>query len=121
MPVSCFGLAVITKGQYGLLLPALVTVAALEMFYFKDRRGAVRTLVTLSVAAVCFCTWLGVQWCLVGPDKFGAHLDAIRSSSRVTVGAFNVIRFLPEFGLSGTIGIRFRCGAGIAVRSLVLR
>jgi hypothetical protein len=86
-----FGLAMVTKGQYGLLLPMLLIVTLADRLYYRTV-GLKKVALVLMVATACLGLWYGVQLLLVGWDSIGQHLSAIRSSSQVTVSAFRPIR-----------------------------
>jgi len=87
-----FGLALVTKGQYWLLIPALGLVIAADWFYYKQF-GLVNGSVLLGTIIACLGIWQLSQFVLVGAENYGQHLEVIRSSSRVTVFAFQLIRF----------------------------
>ena len=106
-----FGLAVITKNQYGLLLFALLVTWLTDRL--SHRQMKTKTIVTVfATATACLVAWYGLQLALVGWEHFGSHLRAVTSSSRVTVFAFRPMRLrgslwyllrsgLPLFGIPG--------------------
>lgn len=79
-----FGLACITKGQYLLLVPAFLVFIALDRFYYR-RVGLMTAGLTLGALVLSLMAWQGVQFALVGASGYAAHVDAIRSSTAVTV------------------------------------
>lgn len=86
-----FGLSLVTKGQYGLIIPAVLIVAFADAVYYKTI-GLKKIILVLLTAVGCLAIWYMVQWMVVGPENFGQHLEAVRSSSRVTVFAFSAMR-----------------------------
>lgn len=87
-----FGLALITKGQYWLLLPVLGFVILADRFYYKQL-GLRNGIVLLGTAILALALWQLAQFILVGADNYPAYLEAIRSSSKVSVFAFQPIRY----------------------------
>lgn len=87
-----FGLALITKGQYWLLVPVFGLVILADWWYYKQL-GLRNGIILLGMIVLCFAIWQAVQFILVGAENYPAHLDAIRSSSKVTVFAFQPIRY----------------------------
>ncbi len=82
-----WGIAIITKGQYMILLPVFAVVVIADLFYYKRMNwkgiAAVGSMIALFVIA-----WQAVQYLLVGAENYQSHLDAIASSARVTILAF---------------------------------
>jgi 4-amino-4-deoxy-L-arabinose transferase-like glycosyltransferase len=114
-----FGLAMVTKGQYGLLIPMLLLVAFADRVYYKTI-GLKRIALVLLTALGCLGIWYVAQLVVVGPENFDQHLAAIRSSSRVTVFAFRPMRIprnawylirsgLPLFVAPGLIYAAWAC------------
>lgn len=89
----CFGLALITKGQYWLIVPVWGLVILADLFYYKQM-GLKSGMALLGTVILCLALWQLTQYFLVGTENYMAHLDAIRSSSKVTVFAFEPVRFL---------------------------
>lgn len=86
-----FGLAMVTKGQYGLVIPVLLLVALADVLYYWQ--VGVRWIGLVLVGAFfCLGLWYLVQLALVGWESFPEHLDAVRSSSRATVFALRPAR-----------------------------
>lgn len=88
-----FGLALLTKGQYWLIIPVWGLVILTDMVYYKQL-GLKNGIALLGTIIFCLVLWQLIQFYLVGVENYGAHLDAIRSSSKVTVFAFKPVRFL---------------------------
>jgi 4-amino-4-deoxy-L-arabinose transferase-like glycosyltransferase len=82
----CFGLAMTTKGQYMLLLPILIGVFCLDLFYYK-RIGLVASLLILLTTGMVTGIWYLVQFLSLGWSGFLNALAAVQSSSHVTVMA----------------------------------
>lgn len=87
-----FGLALVTKGQYWLLIPVWGLVVLADMFYYKQM-GLRNGIALVGTIILCLLLWQLAQFVLVGADNYPAHLEAIRSSSKVTVFAFQPMRF----------------------------
>lgn len=90
-----FGLALLTKGQYWLLIPVWGLVIIADAFYYKQL-GLKNGIVIAGTIILCLGVWQFIQYILVGAENYGAHLEAISSSSKVTVFAFEPVRFLPS-------------------------
>ena len=90
---ALFGLAWLTKAQYGILMPTLALVALL--YWRRNETGCLRStgLVVLAMLA-CQTGWWSAQVALVGWDGLSHHLDSLRSSSSVTVLALRPTRIL---------------------------
>jgi hypothetical protein len=86
-----FGLAMVTKGQYGLIVPALLVVALVDRVYFREI-GLKKIALPLVTAVGCLGLWYVVQLALVGWENWSQLLNATRASSRVTVFAFRPSR-----------------------------
>jgi 4-amino-4-deoxy-L-arabinose transferase-like glycosyltransferase len=86
-----FGLAMVTKGQYGLIVPTLLVVALVDKVYLKQI-GLKKVALALLAALGCLAVWYAVQLALVGGENFEQHLEAVRSSVQVTVFAFRPMR-----------------------------
>ena len=90
---SLFGLAVLTKGQFGLLAPCLVGAWLLT----AGRPGGfpARHLVAVLVAsAVPPALWQLHQLVVLGPTGFAEHLDEQSAALAVSAGARPLSRFL---------------------------
>ena len=86
-----FGLALVTKGQYWILIVALGVILAADLTYYKQI-GLLHALTVLLGVFICLLAWSIVQYLLLGADRFTEHLSAIRSSANVTVFAFRAAR-----------------------------
>jgi 4-amino-4-deoxy-L-arabinose transferase-like glycosyltransferase len=98
-----FGLAVVTKSQTALIIPALVISAVLHKFYYK-KSGFMGYLIMNAVVIGCFGIWYLAQFLIVGQDNFSQHLAAIQSSSRVTILVLRperIPRNIYQFMISG--------------------
>ncbi|MCC6300280.1 MAG: glycosyltransferase family 39 protein [Anaerolineales bacterium] len=91
-----FGLALLTKGQYWLLIPVLGLVILADVCFYKQI-GIRNGILLLATTLLCFMMWQIAQLVLVGADNYPAHLEAIRSSSKVTVFAFQAERYGQSF------------------------
>jgi 4-amino-4-deoxy-L-arabinose transferase-like glycosyltransferase len=89
-----FGLALVTKGQYYLLLGAIVLTGLIEWFYYRRPDVARSAGLALITTLGCLAIWYVAQWALVGPANFRAHLEAVRASSAVTVAGLRGTRIL---------------------------
>ncbi len=85
------GIAAVTKAQYILLLPILLVAWAVEWLIHRKAPVA-RNLAVLGAFAACLAGWQLAQWLIVGADNYAQHLEAIRSSTNVTVLAFRLSR-----------------------------
>ncbi len=85
------GIAAVTKAQYILLLPILLVAWAAEWMIHRKLPVA-RNLAVLGAFAACLAGWQLAQWLIVGADNYAQHLEAIRSSTNVTVLAFRLSR-----------------------------
>ncbi len=88
-----FGLALLTKGQYWLIIPLWGLVILADAFYYKQL-GLKNGIILLGTIILCLASWQLIQFILVGAENYGTHLEAISSSSKVTVFAFEPVRFL---------------------------
>ncbi len=86
-----FGLALITKGQYLLLLPTLGLLVVADWWYYQHL-GLKNTLALLGVVLVSYSIWQVAQLFIVGAENYQNHLNAIRSSSEISVAAFELVR-----------------------------
>ncbi|MBN2500164.1 MAG: glycosyltransferase family 39 protein [Anaerolineales bacterium] len=86
-----FGLAMVTKGQFGLILPALMALIVFDWVFFK-RLNLKKSALTFGVAVAMMGLWFLIQFYMVGFENIDQHLASIRSSSEVTVSAFRIER-----------------------------
>lgn len=103
-----FGLAAITKGQWSIVLfPALALVWLSDLLFLR-RIGWQSLAVTSVTVAIVLAAWYGIRWLILGPEAFGQHLDAIRSSARWTVMALDPALFGPR-----SVAYLIRSGVGL--------
>jgi 4-amino-4-deoxy-L-arabinose transferase-like glycosyltransferase len=108
---SLFGVAAVTKGQYDLVAPALVLTAILERK--RDKDSGRKAILSLLAMIACVTLWFAVQFALVGSGGFEHHLEAIRSSSAVTVAAFRPSRVLGSLAYLLRSGLAVFVGPGV--------
>jgi 4-amino-4-deoxy-L-arabinose transferase-like glycosyltransferase len=87
-----FGITIITKNQYLLLVPALILVAVVDWIGLKSFGWRPIVLALLGIA-LCMVAWYGAQYLMLGPAQFAHNLQAVTSSTRVTVAAFRMQRW----------------------------
>jgi hypothetical protein len=85
------GLAAITKGQYLILIPIFGTVALVELIYYKTK-SFTKILVLLISILVPIAIWYLAQFLYFGYEGFIENLNAISSSSKVTITTFRTTR-----------------------------
>ena len=83
-----FGLAMVTKGQYYPIIPALLAVAGLSFVLYRQPQPA-RMLWVLVPAILTLGGWYLAQVLILGWEGYLAQAAAIRSSSAVTILVFN--------------------------------
>jgi hypothetical protein len=108
-----WGLGMITKGQYMILLPVLALVAIADLLYYQ-RVGWKSILAIASMIFLCLSIWQVVQYILVGAENYQSHLDAIASSAKVTILAFEPQR------IPGSAWYLLRSGFLIVVATCLL-
>jgi 4-amino-4-deoxy-L-arabinose transferase-like glycosyltransferase len=86
-----FGLAMVTKGQFGLVLPALMALIVIDWEFFK-RLDIKKAVLTFGIAVAMMGLWFLIQFYMVGFENIDQHMASIRSSSEVTVSAFRFER-----------------------------
>ncbi len=106
-----FGLAAITKGQYAIVVAALALMVLWDLVFARSR-GIPLSLIVTATAAGVFALWFAVQWATLGTASFVQQLDAIRSSGRVTVAAFEPIRLPGSLWYLVRSGMFFFVGPG---------
>lgn len=85
-----FGLALVTKNQFVLIIPlALVLIALLDWRYYRAGTWTLR-LVPLIVAVGCFALWTVVQFALLGPGTFFENLQQTRQAAGGAIFVFNL-------------------------------
>ncbi len=84
-----FGLALVTKNQFVLIVPpALVLIALLDWRYYRHGTWALR-LVPPVIAAGCFGLWTIIQFALLGPGTFFENLQQTRQAAGGAIFVFN--------------------------------
>jgi 4-amino-4-deoxy-L-arabinose transferase-like glycosyltransferase len=85
-----FGLALVTKNQFVLIVPlALALIALLDWRYYRAGTWALR-LVPPVVAVGCFALWTVVQFALLGPGTFFENLQQTRQAAGGAIFVFNL-------------------------------
>lgn len=85
-----FGLALVTKNQFVLILPlALALIALLDWRYYRAGTWTLR-LVPPVVAVGCFALWTVVQFALLGPGTFFENLQQTRQAAGGAIFVFNL-------------------------------
>jgi 4-amino-4-deoxy-L-arabinose transferase-like glycosyltransferase len=103
-----YGLAMVTKGQYTLLLPMFALFVLADRLYYKQI-GWKPWVILGTLMIICLGGWYLAQGFIVGWDRFGQHMASISSSSRVTVYAFRFNR------LPGSVWYLIRSGVLLVV------
>ena len=101
-----FGLALVTKNQFVLIVPpALVVAALLDWRYYKTGGWALRLLPVI-IACACFGLWTLVQLQFLGPGSFAANLAQTRRAAGGAIFVFDreasvrALRYLAQpFGM----------------------
>lgn len=86
-----WGLTLVTKSQYWIVLPVLGIIILLDLLYYKQvgiKSGVILITVTLFVLIL----WQFMQFMIIGRENYGQYVEAMRSSARVTVFAFRAVR-----------------------------
>jgi len=86
-----WGLTLVTKSQYWILLPVLAVVGLLDLLYFKQvglKSGSIVIFLTLGGLVL----WQFVQYLLIGGENYGQYIESVRSSAKETVFAFRTMR-----------------------------
>ncbi|HMR98871.1 MAG TPA: glycosyltransferase family 39 protein [Anaerolineales bacterium] len=115
-----FGLALVTKGQYWIFVPALGLAVVADYFYYKQIRP-IDSMIVLFVMFACAALWLGVQYKLVGAENFDAHVAALDSSAEVTILAFRPGRIPGNIWYLIRSGFLFFVGPGLLLSFLESR
>lgn len=85
-----FGLALVTKNQFVLIVPpALVLIALLDWRYYRHGTWALR-LVPPVIAASCFGLWTIIQFAVLGPGTFFENLQQTRQAAGGAIFVFNL-------------------------------
>ncbi|MBC7262821.1 MAG: glycosyltransferase family 39 protein [Chloroflexi bacterium] len=118
-----FGLAILTKEIYILVMPALVGLWLLDSAYYKQRRHAV-FLWSLVLAIMPYAGWVVLRRVLMDPEAFAAAMEVTHDAAFITVAMpklswmLNSLKFLMqstffEWWLPGLIYV---FGASLAQR-----
>lgn len=84
-----FGLALVTKNQFVLIVPpALALAALLDWRYYRAGNWWLRTL-PLAIACGCFGLWTLVQLQFLGPGSFSANLAQTRQAAGGAIFVFD--------------------------------
>lgn len=86
-----FGLALVTKGQYWIVIPVLGLTLLADLSFYRQV-GWRNWVVIILTTSSCMFLWQYVQFLMIGPGNYGEHLAAISSSAKVTVFAFRLQR-----------------------------
>ena len=88
---SFWGLTLVTKSQYWIILPVLSITVLADLFYYK-KIGAARSVIVIGTIVASLITWQFTQYLILGGESYAQSLVAIRSSAKVTVFALRAIR-----------------------------
>ncbi|HWQ12432.1 MAG TPA: glycosyl transferase, partial [Roseiflexaceae bacterium] len=85
-----FGLALVTKHQFVLIVPpALALLALLDWRYYRAGSWALR-LVPLGLACACFGAWTVLQFLFAGPGSFWENIQTTRQAAGGAIFVFNL-------------------------------
>jgi 4-amino-4-deoxy-L-arabinose transferase-like glycosyltransferase len=85
-----FGLALVTKNQFVLIVPpTLLLVALLDWRYYHIGSWPMR-LLPLFIACACFALWMLIQLQFLGPGSFAANLAQTRQAAGGAIFVFDV-------------------------------
>jgi 4-amino-4-deoxy-L-arabinose transferase-like glycosyltransferase len=84
-----FGLALVTKNQFVLIVPPALALAALLDWRYYRRGDCWLRLLPLAVACACFGLWVLVQLQFLGPGSFAANLAQTRQAAGGSIFVFN--------------------------------
>jgi hypothetical protein len=84
-----FGLALVTKNQFVLIVPPALALAALLDWRFYRRGDWWLRLVPLGLACACFGLWTLVQLQFLGPGGFAANLAQTRQAAGGAIFVFD--------------------------------
>lgn len=82
------GLAMVTKNQYGLLIPVMIIVWAVDRLYYK-KLCSYHFAIPLAVSVACQLTWYGVQFAILGGDEFAGRMGDLQAVSSTSVAVFS--------------------------------
>jgi 4-amino-4-deoxy-L-arabinose transferase-like glycosyltransferase len=85
-----FGLALITKNQFVLIIPpTLLLIGLLDWRYYRVATWSFR-LVPLIVASTCFAIWTLVQFQFLGPGSFVENMQQTRQAAGGAIFVFDL-------------------------------
>lgn len=85
-----FGMALVTKNQFVLIVPlALFLTAALDWIYYRAG-GWVLRMVPLVIAVGCFGLWTLAQFTILGPGTFLENMQQTRQAAGGAIFVFNI-------------------------------
>jgi hypothetical protein len=85
-----FGLALVTKNQFALIMPpTLVVVALLDWIYYRAGTWRLR-LIPPVVAVACFGIWMLAQLLFLGPGNFVENLELTRRAAGGAIFVFDI-------------------------------
>lgn len=86
-----WGLTLVTKSQYWIILPVLGIVGLMDLFYFKQV-GLKSGLTVIFLTLGGLILWQFVQYLLIGSENYGQYIESMHSSAKETVFAFRTMR-----------------------------
>lgn len=85
-----FGLALITKNQFVLIIPpTLLLIGLLDWRYYRSASWSFR-IVPLIVACSCFAVWTLVQFQFLGPGSFVENMQQTRQAAGGAIFVFDL-------------------------------
>lgn len=85
-----FGLALVTKNQFVLIIPAaLVVVGLLDWLYYRTGTWPFR-LTPLLIACTCFGLWVLAQFQFLGPGSFFENMQQTRQAAGGAIFVFDM-------------------------------
>ncbi|MCG8347889.1 MAG: glycosyl transferase, partial [Chloroflexales bacterium] len=85
-----FGLALVTKNQFVLIVPpTLVLLALLDWLYYRAGSWWLR-LAPVTLACACFGAWTLIQLMFLGPGTFAANLAQTRQAAGGAIFVFDL-------------------------------
>jgi 4-amino-4-deoxy-L-arabinose transferase-like glycosyltransferase len=85
-----FGMALVTKNQFVLIVPAALFFAALLDWRYYRVGGWVVRIVPLVVACGCFVIWQLIQYQFLGPGTFSENIAQTRQAAGGAIFVFNL-------------------------------
>lgn len=86
-----WGLTLITKSQYWIILPVFSLVFLLDILFFH-KMGLKSGLTIMALTLGMLVVWQFTQYLIIGGEDYGKYIESIRSSAKETVFAFRAIR-----------------------------